>query len=634
MTIDSNPSHDQSPEHTAHEPPWRLPIPPLAAALAITIAIFLLYLYLGTGSTLFDRDEPRFSRAAVEMVRTGDFLVPMFDGNLRPDKPILIYWLMSISIHALGVSTLAVRLPSMIATALACLLCYAIGKRLYGPRTGLLAMAMLALSPLMMLDGAAAISDPLLLLTLTASFAIFIFRLSMGLTMPWAILMGITLGLGQLAKGPVALAVVLGGCAMITYLMRPTALRAEAEARGMENPPSQGVWVRRQVIGLAVVLLISVVIFLAWAIPANAATGGDLAREGLGRHVGERMIQPQEGHGGANLPAYLAFLPFYVVVVLAGFAPWMIFLIPAWRHLRATRQSHPGYAVLLGWFLPTFILMTLVVTKLPHYVLPTWPALAIACSAVLIRWFHAPEINRSVARFVHQLSRITTPAALLACIGLVVVTWGGARQGWFDQGQDRWSAILADLAMSITALAWVLAMLCFGAWLLIRIQRLLSAAMLMILGMTTVMILLGGWLLPTLERHKPAPQLAATANQPQYRHLPIATFRYDEPSLRFYADRPDPIESLPNEEALTDWLTAEVPGLLVIDRENLMPAILRLRGRANEPEILQMVSGFTTRSANRYAHLLLVKRSPQPPEPPESNPPPEPDTPPEPDPQP
>lgn len=630
---------EPSPAPGPVEPAWTLPIPPILIAGLLTLAIFLLYLFLGTGSTLFDRDEPRFSRAAVEMVLTGNYLVPHFDGNLRPDKPILIYWLMSASIHLLDVSTLAVRLPSIIATALACFFCFLIGRSLFGPRTGLLAMPMLALSPLMMLDGAAAISDAVLLLTLTASFAIFIARLQPGLTLPWMLLMGLTLGLAQLAKGPVAIAVVIGGCAMMVWFLRrgpgqwasepgagsstgtplaaaglPTGTRSAPTAPVAAIPqpaPDRRLWLKRQVIGLAVVLLMSTAIFLLWAIPADRATGGELARQGLGRHVGERMIQPQEGHGGANLPAYLAFLPFYLLVMGVGFAPWVVYLTPAWRWLASHRRRHPGFAVLTGWFLPTFILMTLVATKLPHYILPLWPALSVGCATWLIAaWQTNPTSPIPGTRLLRRTAGVTTPLALVAAIVVTVLVWGGATQAWFDRPDETWSMILADLAWPVTILFWTVATLSVAAWLLIRLSRVTESAVAMAMGMVAVVILLGGWLLPTLERFKPSPALAAVANQPEYRHLPIATFRFDEPSLRFYANRTEPSTRLLSEQEVIDWLAGEEPALLVTDRHLLLPLVERARQmhRAPSPKTLLMFTGFTTRSDQRFSYLLLVKR--------------------------
>ncbi len=76
----------------------------------ITLAILGNYLLLGSRTTLWDRDEPRFARAAVEMLESGDYLAITFNGENWSDKPVLTYWLMALAIRVLGPTELACRL--------------------------------------------------------------------------------------------------------------------------------------------------------------------------------------------------------------------------------------------------------------------------------------------------------------------------------------------------------------------------------------------------------------------------------------------------------------------------------------------------------------------------------------------
>ena len=73
-------------------------------AVLLAIAIFAYASFLSSRSTLFDRDEPRFAQASVEMLSTGNWLYPTFDYELRPDKPILVYWLMAGAIRMVSVA--------------------------------------------------------------------------------------------------------------------------------------------------------------------------------------------------------------------------------------------------------------------------------------------------------------------------------------------------------------------------------------------------------------------------------------------------------------------------------------------------------------------------------------------------
>src|SRR5262245_24564936 len=90
-----------------------------APALAAAIACSLLALTRTT--TLWDRDEPRFAQAAVEMLASHDYLVPTFNGEIRAQKPPFAYWLMTVSLRAFGRTELAVRFWSPIALAIAAL---------------------------------------------------------------------------------------------------------------------------------------------------------------------------------------------------------------------------------------------------------------------------------------------------------------------------------------------------------------------------------------------------------------------------------------------------------------------------------------------------------------------------------
>ncbi len=72
------------------------------AVVGICLVITCMYWFVDSRSTLWDRDEPRLSRATAEMIESGNYLYPTFKGQLRPDKPILIYWLMFLGMRVLG----------------------------------------------------------------------------------------------------------------------------------------------------------------------------------------------------------------------------------------------------------------------------------------------------------------------------------------------------------------------------------------------------------------------------------------------------------------------------------------------------------------------------------------------------
>ena len=116
----------------------------------IAAAIFCAYLFLAAHSTLWDRDEARFCRATYELVNDGNYLYATFNGKLRPDKPILIYWLMLVPVKLFGQAEWAYRLCAILGTVFACVFTYLIGRELFTRRAGLWAMAILGASPLML----------------------------------------------------------------------------------------------------------------------------------------------------------------------------------------------------------------------------------------------------------------------------------------------------------------------------------------------------------------------------------------------------------------------------------------------------------------------------------------------------
>src|SRR4051794_40969417 len=93
-------------------------------AVLLALAIFAFASFLTSRSTLFDRDEPRFAQATDEMLRSGNWLVPTFNGAVRADKPVLVYWLMALPMKVFGASAWSARFWSPVCLALSALLAF------------------------------------------------------------------------------------------------------------------------------------------------------------------------------------------------------------------------------------------------------------------------------------------------------------------------------------------------------------------------------------------------------------------------------------------------------------------------------------------------------------------------------
>ncbi len=324
------------------------------------LAIWALAFGITTRTTLWDRDEPRFARAAIEMARTGDWLVPRLEGAPRTAKPPLTYWLMAASMAIAGPSAAAARCWSPLALALAGVFTALLGRRVGSAAIGMRAMWMTTLAPLPLVEGTAATTDAILLAAIAAALLAGVALVQNPRSVAAALGLFTALTAAQLTKGPVGLIV-------------PLAVIGTVAARHGGRSDARRIWT-----GLALPAACSLAIFGGWLLLAANATGGQFSREFIGREVIGRALASREGHGVPWLAA-----PFYYPAVLAiGFLPWSLFAPAAIRRIRDGWRAHDLLTTVgvVGVVVPV-VLFTLTATKLPHYVLPAFPAMAVLCAA-------------------------------------------------------------------------------------------------------------------------------------------------------------------------------------------------------------------------------------------------------------
>lgn len=314
---------------------------------------------------LIDRDEPRFAEASREMRQSGDFLLPTLNHEYRFDKPPLIYWCQVLAYDFLGENDFAARLPSVIFGALTAVTTAMYSSRIFGPRIGLWSGILFATSLQVFIHARAAVADmPLVFFFLIATWAEWE-RLRDPEAEFWRWTFYFSLGLGFLAKGPVALLPVFFAPAQALLNHSPYRFRLRSALHG--------------------VLVVLIVVGL-WGVPALIATHGEYLQTGIGKHVLQRSFQPMESHGGPGVGGYVLFLPYYLAVSFFSFFPWCLFLPGCAKRLWAQREPDENY--LLGPVLIVLLVFTLIQTKLPHYVLPAYPMLAmlVARQAERSRW--------------------------------------------------------------------------------------------------------------------------------------------------------------------------------------------------------------------------------------------------------
>lgn len=319
------------------------------------IALFCLTLYLAGNdrSALWDRDEPRFAQATREMLKTGDFVVPHFNGEIRYDKPVLIYWLMGASYSLFGVNEFAARFISALAGTAAVITLYFIALSLFDHLVALFSAVILALSMQMFVAAKFAITDATLLFFILISFLSYLRLYEGKRKLLWSLILYAALALQALTKGPVGPAVfilTILGFSLFSKNLRP--IRTLGSVWG---------------------ILLFLIILTPWLVLVQKATGGKFLAGSLGRHVLERSLSPREGHSG------LFF--YYLLILIPLFFPWITFLPSAIYSTCKKSIKHKPVIFLLSWIALPFVMFSVIRTKLPHYILPIYPALSIIVAA-------------------------------------------------------------------------------------------------------------------------------------------------------------------------------------------------------------------------------------------------------------
>ncbi|HHI79935.1 MAG TPA: glycosyltransferase family 39 protein [Planctomycetes bacterium] len=464
--------------------------------LSLLLLFLLAFLVSASGIghfPLLDVDEPRFAAASREMLKPGgDWIIPHFNGHERFDKPILIYWLQAGAMSIFGPGALGARLPSALALGIAAPLTALIGFELgLSFLLALLSGLILVTTAQAQIMGHAATADGVMLAFVLAAIWMQVQRFRRG-PGAWNFL-GLWgfLGLAFLTKGPPALVAPLAlGVGILWAGGRP----------------------RFRSVFLGLCLLVAMV--LAWGLPALERSEGRLWTMGLMKHVVERSLRPFEGHGGFAPWWYL----FYLVSVPLTFLPWSPFLVHgiAWWRRAVGGIEAEAAKVLGGWILGTLLVFTLVTSKMPHYPLPCFPALAIL-------------LGFGLERKVYQGHR---PAYLFFGLGVLLLLLFPILP--LAEGLDRGF----PHALQIGA---ALFLGCFLAGRMIRRRFPLKASLFLALGAVVGFSLLGGRLLPSVGPYFLTPRAAPLLRPYLSDGLPMYRFRVVAPSLVFLLDHPLPL---------------------------------------------------------------------------------------------
>ncbi|SCM74540.1 Glycosyl transferase, family 39 [uncultured Pleomorphomonas sp.] len=331
--------------------PW----PHLVNLLVLTLVAFALFAPGISSLPLTDRDEALYVQASHQMLETGDWVDIRFQDEPRYKKPAGIYWIQAAAAELSGYGKDAplwiYRLPSLAGAVLMVLFTYGIGATLGTARAGLIAGLLAASTMLIGFEARIAKTDAMLCATvLAAEFALARAYVdpARARSLPRNALFWAAMGVGILIKGPIT--PLIAGLTLVVVSARE---RSAALWRSLS--PLKGI---------AFMLLL----VLPWLIAIGWISGGAFFSKAVGQDMLGKVASGQESHGAPpGMHLLVALGTFWPLSVLAPLA-----IVQAWKARR-----EPAIFFLIAWVVPGWLIFEAVATKLPNYVLPFMPALAV-----------------------------------------------------------------------------------------------------------------------------------------------------------------------------------------------------------------------------------------------------------------
>jgi 4-amino-4-deoxy-L-arabinose transferase-like glycosyltransferase len=390
----------------------------------LAIALFLSFFRLGS-VPLFDVDEAVFATATKEMVESGDWITPTYNGVNRYDKPILFYWFMALSYKIFGVNEFSARFPSAVAASVLVLAIFLFLRHLRSETIALNASLSMAVSVYFLVYSHAAVTDMMLTLFITLSLLSFYLSLTEKTTARKRFsIQGFYLfsALSFLTKGLIGILFPFG--IALTYLF------ATEGVQGVKKAFSGR--------GIILFLMVSV----PWYMAQMAINGQEFIQQFFMKHHFMRYTGVISGHRG---PVY-----YFIPVLIIGLLPWIGFLpggikgvfkrtSPPENHNAPCESADKLCLFVFLWFIMIVAFFSFSTTKLPNYILPAVPAASVLISFGMER---EDRWRSSGYLFIAVISLLMGFAFLISKRYLL-------QYGFLDTG---WTLIAAAILFSVAAL--------------------------------------------------------------------------------------------------------------------------------------------------------------------------------------
>jgi 4-amino-4-deoxy-L-arabinose transferase-like glycosyltransferase len=535
---------------------------------------------------LWDEDEPLYATCAREMIARGDWVVPTYNGQMFAEKPALVYWSIIAGFKTFGINELGARFWSAVLAVGTVLLTYHLGRRLFREEVGLWAALAVASSLLFTVSARAATVDSALVLVSLGALYLFaaggIAKTEKTGNPPagrpwfvptsWGRFVAIyaCLGVAVLAKGPVGLLVP---CASLGLFLMVMNRRAELDAAGgglsrfsrSENgtvPFSawlvrvwrlcgprnflRSLWQMRPLTGAAVVLAVA----LPWYVMVGVRTDGQWLADFFGIANWGAFAGSRQGHGG---PIW-----YYMPATMIGFFPWSVLLLPSLvelvRRIRGGHPCRPAYVLAACWLGVYYVFWSICGTKLPHYVLPAFPVLALLVGSLVHDWIAQPAAA--------DRRRFRTALGIVIVVGVGMAVALPIVASIYVPGEELLGLVGAVLLIGGGT-----------AFYLAECQRRLPAAVVFAATCVLFVTAIFGVAAVRVDRHQFARPLLADVHSQCPGNPQLASFRFIRESLVYYAGEPVTLCNSPEElRAFLD--RSDCPYVMTVDEQE--EAIRRL----------------------------------------------------------